>query len=227
MSSFERSSDQRSPRRTASMATSVRSLAVTLTRPEKFLTRSVPPGASFSVRVTCSVSVFDAMSDGVTSARTAQPARAWFRMGCLTESRLETFDARNLVVQTEGPGVNRHSYDGVDPEGVQPIDFLLSRDTAGGGHPSGGRVLHCQDGGQAGAAHQTFGVDVGIQELVAVRLQRTDGFDGRERQRGFPAVDDDVAAAAVDRGDHPVAADPLRQRLRELMIRRAIREERG
>src|SRR6266542_6914305 len=99
-------------------------------------------------------------------------------MGCLTESRLETFGEAgvatswNLVVQTEGPGVNRHSYDGVDPEGVQPVDFLLSRDTAGGGHPSGGRVLHRQDGGQAGASHQTFGIDVSIQELVAVRLQR-------------------------------------------------------
>ena len=44
------------PHRTASMTTSGRSDAEMVTRPEKFFSRSVPPGCSGMVRLTCSVS---------------------------------------------------------------------------------------------------------------------------------------------------------------------------
>ena len=58
-----------------------------------------------------------------------------------------------------------------------------------------------------GALHQAFLVDVGVEELAEERLQLANGIDGGERQRGAPAVDDDVAALAVDGGDQPLGAD--------------------
>ena len=57
-----------------------------------------------------------------------------------------------------------------------------------------------------GAFHQAFGVHVGVEELVAVWFERADRFDGCEGQRGFPAVNDDVPAAAVHRADDVVAS---------------------
>ena len=56
MSSLMRSSCAAAARRTASITTSDRSDAVMVTRPEKFLSRSVPPGSIGSVRLMCSVS---------------------------------------------------------------------------------------------------------------------------------------------------------------------------
>ena len=66
--------------------------------------------------------------------------------------------------------------------------------------------------------HQAFGVDVGVEELAAERLERADRLDRGQRQRRLPAVNDDLAAAAVDGGDDALAADGVGQRLREREI---------
>ena len=76
-----------------------------------------------------------------------------------------------------------------------------------------------QDRVEIGSAHQSFGIDVGVEELTAIRLECLDGVEGGQWQRGLPAVDDDVAAFAVDRGDHPLDADCVGQPLREVEVR--------
>ena len=101
---------------------------------------------------------------------------------------------------------------------VELVDLLLGGDAAGGRDaPRRGRA-NGEDRVDVRAAHQPFGVDVGVEELAAVRLERADGLDGGERQRGLPAVNHDVAAAAVDGGDDALGADRVGERLGELEI---------
>ena len=95
MSSLMRSSRERVARRTASIDHFGRSEAVMVTRPEKFLSRSVPPGSSGMVRLTCSVSsnTRGAAWAGAASARTAKAA-ARVRMVSLTGTGRETFEVQ-------------------------------------------------------------------------------------------------------------------------------------
>ena len=52
-----------------------------------------------------------------------------------------------------------------------------------------GRLRDGLDRLHVGALHQAFFVDVGVEELAAVRLERCTASHGGERQRGLPAVD--------------------------------------
>ena len=89
-----------------------------------------------------------------------------------------------------------------------------------------GGVAHGDDRLDVRAAHQPLGVDVGVEELVAERLERADRLDGGQRQRGLPAVNHDVAAAAVDGRDDALAPTASRQRFGEHEIGLAVLEER-
>src|SRR5436190_22204418 len=100
-SSLMRSRRSRVPRRTASTTTSGRSDVVTVTRPEKLLSRSVPPGSILIVRLMCSVSSNAAVTDSVASARTPK-ASTYFRMGALTGSLAETFKGQAISHQPSG-----------------------------------------------------------------------------------------------------------------------------
>ena len=77
-----------------------------------------------------------------------------------------------------------------------------------------------------GAAHQAFGVDVGVEELTAERLQGADGIHGPDGEDRLPAVNRDVAAPAVHRGNDLLGADRVGQLLRELEVGLAVLEER-
>ena len=110
--------------------------------------------------------------------------------------------------------------------GVERVDFFPGGDAAGGREAPGGGVSDRQDGVEIGAAHQPLGVDVGVEELAAVRLERADGLERGQRQGGLPAVDDDVAALAVDRGDHALDADGVGEPLREVEVGPSVLEQR-
>ena len=53
-----------------------------------------------------------------------------------------------------------------------------------------------------GALHQPLLVHVRVEELVAVGLEAQHRVTARQRQRRLPAVNDHLAALAVDGGDH-------------------------
>src|SRR5262245_49707029 len=102
---------------------------------------------------------------------------------------------------------------------------MLSGDAASGGYPAPCRGADVQEGWDVGAAQGLFGLDVGAEELSAKRLQRPHRFDGGHGERRLPAVNHDLAAAAVDGGDHAVCADRVSKFLRELEIWLAVLEE--
>ena len=66
--------------------------------------------------------------------------------------------------------------------------------------------------------HQPFAIDVRVQELARVWLERAHRFGGRQVEHRPPAVDDDVTAAAVDGGDEAVGRDRFRHTSGELEI---------
>ena len=66
---------------------------------------------------------------------------------------------------------------------------------------------HRHDRVQVGALHQPFLVDVRIEELLAERLELPDRLDRGRPRRFLPALDDHLAALAVDRGDDPLGTD--------------------
>src|SRR5262249_13651373 len=222
MSSVMRFRRSRGARRTASTTTSDRLAAVMVTRPEKLLSRSVPPGSSGSVRLACSVSSSQRCAPIAADPASAQRAKAKrsFRMTTWTRSRARTFAFGALfldfrVVHAQRAGVDGHADDSVDAERVEIVDFLLRRDASGRRHPARGGVPESGDGGDVRALHQPFRVHVRVEELVAVGFERADRLGRRERQGRLPAVDDDVPAPAVDRGDDALAADRIGQRSRE------------
>ena len=53
---------------------------------------------------------------------------------------------------------------------MELVDFLLRRDAPGGGHAAGCGLSHGQNCFKIGAAHEAFGVDMGVEELTAERL---------------------------------------------------------
>ena len=108
---------------------------------------------------------------------------------------------------------------------MECIDLCPGGDASGSRQSARGRGPHRQDRVDARAGHQPFGVDVRVQELVAVRLERLDRLDGGQRQRGLPAVNDDVAATAVYGAYHLVPADGVAQRCGELEIGSAALEQ--
>ena len=67
---------------------------------------------------------------------------------------------------------------------------------------------------------------MGVEELAAIRLERVDRLEGGQRQRGLPAVDDHMAALAVDRGNDSFDADGVGQPLREVEVGPSRLEER-
>ena len=105
------------------------------------------------------------------------------------------------------------------------IDLVPGGDAAGGGDAPGGGLLDGQNGGHARPGHKSFGVHVGIEKLVAVRLEDSHRLDGGQWERRLPAVDHDSAAAAVDCSDDTLAADRIAQRLGEREIRFTVPEQ--
>src|SRR6266536_3421295 len=100
-----------------------------VTRPEKLFNRSVPPGDSFSVFDTLSVSS-NAARVGTVRATTAAAAttRQRFRMGGWTRSRVLGFTgSRFRRLRIERAGIDRHSDHRIDAEGVELVDLLLGR----------------------------------------------------------------------------------------------------
>ena len=73
--------------------------------------------------------------------------------------------------------------------------------------------------------HQPFAIDVRVQELARVWLERAHCFSGGQVEHRPPAVDDDVTAAAVDGGDKAVGRDRFRHTSGELEIDGAAFEE--
>ena len=71
-----------------------------------------------------------------------------------------------------------------------------------------------------------FGVHVRVEKRADERLERARGVLRRNRQRGLPSVDDDLAAAAVDGADEPVRIEDLGERLGARAVHAAIVEER-
>src|SRR5262249_2761973 len=120
------SSTSRAAWRAASIETSSRSVPVIVTRPEKFFTRSVPPGANATVRLTCSVSVLAAY---ITHALEATAiASSAFRMLPLTDLGESGF---------KPAGVDGHPDHRVHPHRIEGRDFLARGDAAGRGDPPG------------------------------------------------------------------------------------------
>ena len=68
-----------------------------------------------------------------------------------------------------------------------------------------------RDGGHVGPSHEPFEIHVRVEELAEERLELRDGLGRRQVERRAPAVDDDLPAAAVDRGDQAIRPDPVAQ----------------
>src|SRR6185436_6450021 len=172
-----------------------------VTRPEKFLSRSVPPGSILSVLLTCSVSSATARTAGALSASRAKASK-YLRMGAWTEEEVLGFYSSNVLrFWVQGAGIDRHPDDRVDAEGVELVDFALGGDAAGSCQAAGRGVPDGHHRLEVRAPHQPFGVHVGIEELVAERLERAHRVGGGQRQLGLPAVNHDAAVAAVHRRD--------------------------
>ena len=62
--------------------------------------------------------------------------------------------------------------------------------------------------------HQALAIDVGDRNSEQNGSSARHGLDRGDRQDGLPAVDDDVAAAAVDGGDHAIRRRRLRRATR-------------
>ena len=86
-------------------------------------------------------------------------------------------------------------------------------------------MTYGKDGVHVGAAQQSFGVHMRVQELAAVWLQLPDGIDRCHRQHRAPAVYRHMPAATVHRGDHPLGPDRPRKRAGEVQIHCAVTEE--
>src|SRR5713226_1657593 len=179
----------------------------------------------------CSVSSNAALTAGVASARTAK-ASTYFGMAPLTESPAQTFTDQALAIsRRRRVGIQRarvdgHTDDGVDAEGVEVVDLTLRADPPGRRHAARRRVPDRQDRLQVRPAHQPFGVDVGVEKLVAVRLQRADGLRGGQRQGRLPAVNHDMSVAAVDGSDDALATDGVAEPPRECEVGLSTLEER-
>src|SRR5207248_2268987 len=115
----------------------------------------------------------------------------------------------------ELPGVDGHADHRIDAQAVEVVYFFSCGDAAGGGDATGGGAADRQDGVAVRASHEAFGIDVRVQKLRTVRLERLHGFHGGQRERRLPAVNHDVTSAAVDGRDEVFGADAARQLLRE------------
>src|SRR5215208_5382126 len=135
MSSLILSRRSRVARRTASTTTWSPSVAVMFTRPEKLLSRRVPPGASLNVWLTRSVSPRAASRSGVAHARSVKAAKA------AAPFFIDRFDEPS-VREVQDAGVDGHTDDRVDAERMQPVDFTLRRDPARCGQLVRGRAAH-------------------------------------------------------------------------------------
>ena len=107
--------------------------------------------------------------------------------------------------QGERSGVDGHADHRVDPQRIERVDFLLRRDAAGRRQRALRRRADGPDGIHVDAAHQAFRIDVGVEEAAADGLEFLHGLHRRERQRGPPAVDDELPALRIDRHDDPIA----------------------
>src|SRR5260370_2106987 len=106
-----------------------------------------------------------------------------------------------------GSGVDGHAGYGVDPHGVEGVDFALLLDA------SGYDELLCGAGSEDGgyvdgeALHGALGVDVGVEEGGAGAFEPGDGFFGSEVYRVLPAFDGDFAGFGVDAEDEGFFAE--------------------
>src|SRR5262245_643570 len=71
--------------------------------------------------------------------------------------------------------VDRHADYVVAARRVELVDLVPRRDAARRGEAPRGGVANGHDRGHAGALHQPFEIDVRIEELAAVRLERLHG----------------------------------------------------
>src|SRR6476659_4369809 len=110
---------------------------------------------------------------------------------------------------------------------MELVDFALRRDAPGGGDAAGRVLSHGQNCFKIGAAHQAFGVDMRVEELTAERLQGANRIDRPYREDRFPAVNRDMTAATVHRGDDLLGADRIRELFRKVEVGLAVPEERG
>src|SRR4029078_3053064 len=102
---------------------------------------------------------------------------------------------------------------------MELVDFFASRDAAGGSDAPGGGLLDGQDGGHAGTGSEPLSVHRGIEKLVSKRLEGPTRIDSREWQSGFPAVNHDVAAAAIHRRNYALAPDSAGECVGQLEVR--------
>ena len=87
------------------------------------------------------------------------------------------------------------------------------------------RLPDRQNGVQVGSLHQALGVDMRVEELAAEGLEGPDGIECRQRQRGFPPVDDYLAISTVDGSNDPLEAYGISQASGKDKIRTATLEE--
>ena len=74
-------------------------------------------------------------------------------------------------------------------------------------------VAHGTNGGDVGALHQAFLVDVRVKKLATIWLERADGIGRSRPGRRLPPVRDDPSALAVDGADDALDADCSANRL--------------
>src|SRR4051812_22518265 len=189
-----------------------------VTRPEKFLMRSVPPPRMAAVLSTRSVSC---CSEAVTELENASaPASAIAGIKAIFSIFFPRRPFRRegpgkgsyAASDFQPPGVDRHPGHGVNADAVQPGDILLARHTTRGSDGASRRAAHPLDRLSIQSLHQSLDVDVGEQELAKVLLQLADCFDRRDRQLRSPSIDRDAPAARVDGRDQVV----WRQRIGKL-----------
>src|ERR1700688_3302863 len=126
----------------------------------------------------------------------APPCTAWF-MPSQTSPRLET----TILSAVDLPGIQSHPHDRINSQRVEAVDFLLFGDAASNHQVSSGGALDGVNRLHRNSAHQTFRVDVGIEERLAIRLQLANHVECRERSLRTPPVDRYSSAFRVE-GKH-------------------------
>src|SRR3954465_3946358 len=176
-----------------------------VTRPEKFLMRSVPPPRMVAVLSTRSVSCCSEAVTGLENASAPATAiagmKAIFSIFFLAVRLDGTVPARvhppsqiccaNLLRRTsprdanaldsQAARIDGHPGHGVHADAVQPVDVVFARHTTRGSDGASRRAAPPLDRLSIQSLHQSLDIDVGEQELAKVLLQLADCFDRRDR----------------------------------------------
>ena len=112
----------------------------------------------------------------------------------------------------ELPCVDRHASHRVNRVGVENVDLLLGGYAPGGGDTVCRGPPHLENRFNVRALHHALGIDVGVEELAAVGLERAHRLDRGDRKHGLPAVHHDLAASTVYRGNDSLAAGGIAKR---------------